>query len=228
MKKITIFIAMSCSLLISCSFFNNKFISDRQNIDFMNYLKSHNIDPDTVKVFSKYYEEHYYYRKEQKIQTLAKNPYLYIDKVYADYGNTNIYLYIHSDNGIVYKGEVTITDPLKVEIVGNKVILKKPVITKEFRSFDLEGDKLYVNNWENKSYNKKQKWIWVLTAKKDTLQFTELYRAKNQYIGIKKQIFSKRKKYNNYYLIYQPNLKVEKRNETFFITGNLDLINLEN
>lgn len=116
---------MSCSLLISCSFFNNKFISDRQNIDFMNYLKSHNIDPDTVKVFSKYYEEHYYYRKEQKIQTLAKNPYLYIDKVYADYGNTNIYLYIHSDNGVVYKGEVTITDPLKVEIAGNKVILKK-------------------------------------------------------------------------------------------------------
>ena len=87
---------------------------------------------------------------------------------------------------------------------------------------------MYVNNWENKSYNKKQKWIWVLTAKKDTLQFTELYRAKNQYIGIKKQFFSKRKKYNNYYLIYQPNLKVEKRNETFFITGNLDFINLEN
>ena len=107
---------------------------------------------------------------------------------------------------------------------------RKQELEKETELFNELNKKLKILNerLKQKSYNKKKKWMWVLTAKKDTLQFTELYRAKNQYIGIKKQFFSKRKKYNNYYLIYQPNLKVEKRNETFFITGNLDLINLEN
>lgn len=47
---------------------------DRKNVRFMNYLISRGIDPDTVKVFSRYYEDHFEYLQEQERQKLLKNP----------------------------------------------------------------------------------------------------------------------------------------------------------
>lgn len=101
-----------------------------------------------------------------------------------------------------------------------------------FRSFDLIENKLYTNSWEKKTpWSKEQKWIWTFIAKKDTLQLLELYRAKNDYLSLKKQFLAKRRKLNDY-LIYQSKLKVEKgikiyrdgtQTDVFFITGEFDL-----
>lgn len=231
MKKLSFFVIISV-LLISCGIFKKKYTPDRQNIRFMNYLKSQGIDPDTVKVFSRYYDDHFLYRQEQKRQALLKNPYLRINEVYVDYGITSVDLYVFSDNEVSYVEELKITDPTKAEVVDNKkVILKQPVVATRFRSFDLIENKLYTNSWEKKTpWSKEQKWIWTFIAKKDTLQLLELYRAKNDYLSLKKQFLAKRRKLSDY-LIYQPNLKAQKgfiwigldKYDAFSITGEFDL-----
>lgn len=231
MKKLSIFIIVSI-LVISCGIFKKK-STDRDDIEFMNYLKFRGIDPDTVKVFSRYYRDSYNYEREQERQALLKNPYLRINEVYVSYGTIGATFYIYSDNGRVYSGRVQITDPTQAEVINNKkVVLKQPVIATFFKSFDLIENKLYTNSWEKKTpWSKEQKWIWIHTAKKDTLHFIESYKAKNEFSSIKKQFLAKRKKLNDY-LIYQPKLKVEKAKKTyqdgnqtnvFIITGEFDL-----
>lgn len=99
---------------------------DRKNVRFMNYLISRGIDPDTVKVFSRYYEDHFEYRKEQKRQELLKNPYIKINEVYFyRYGEMNLVLF--SDEEEMYRNKFTINNRF-VDIIGDSLVrIKQPI-----------------------------------------------------------------------------------------------------
>lgn len=117
-------------LFISCNSTQKKHNNVKKHTEFMNYLKSRGIDPDTVKVFSRYYEDDYNYRQEQKCQALLKNPYVKLNEVYTSYRNGNVYFYVFLDNGRVFRQEHSLLSDYFSVTDDNLVKIKKPIYTR--------------------------------------------------------------------------------------------------
>ncbi|WP_153935939.1 hypothetical protein [Riemerella anatipestifer] len=171
----------------------------------MNYLKSRGIDPDTVKTFSRYYEDDYNYRQEQKRQALLKNPYLKLNQVYTSYRNNNIYFYVFLDNGRVFREEHPLHSDYFNVADDYVVTIKKPIYTHFYCIFKLEEDKLLFQTWQKVPY---KEWDEVISFifKNDTIVGQERYKSK----GYQKKKLAKVHKLDNMILIHRPELKVEE------------------
>ncbi|MFJ1492210.1 hypothetical protein ACILFL_11535 [Capnocytophaga canis] len=192
-------------LVVSCGIFKKKYTPDRQNVRFMNYLKSRGIDPDTVKVFSRYYRDSYNYQKEQERQALLKNPYVKLNEAYTSYRNGNIYFYVFLDNGRVFRQEHSLQSDYFSVTDDNLVKIKRPIYTSLYCIFKLEENKLLFQTWQRVPYNEWDE-VVIFSIKNDTLIGQERYKSK----GYKKQKIAKVHKLENKILIHRPELKIEE------------------
>jgi hypothetical protein len=176
---------------------------DRKNVRFMSYLRSRGIDPDTVKVFSRYYEDHFEYRKEQKRQELLKNPYIKINKVYFyRYGEMNLVLF--SDEEEMYRNKFTINDRF-VDIIGDSLVrIKQPIELWSYADFKLVDSVLYTLTKERAPY---KEWYQTTTYffRNDSIIADKTYKSDLHYQ--KKKWASTHKAYN-IKMAYKPTLEV--------------------
>ncbi|QAR30225.1 hypothetical protein EQP59_02065 [Ornithobacterium rhinotracheale] len=225
--KNKILLVLVSLLVISCRVFNKKYTPDRQNTLFMNYLKSRGIDPDTVKVFSRYYDDHFWYKQEQKRQALLKNPYLKINEVYY-YSYGDIRLVLFSDDGEMYRNKFNINHHF-IEIIGDTLVkIKEPIELWSYASFELRGSKLYTLTKERAPYNE---WYQTITYnfRNDSIIADKMYKSDLYYK--KKWLATTREAYG-IKMVHKPELRIKKRTEklddryevnTFVITGEFKL-----
>lgn len=182
---------------------------DRKNVRFMNYLISRGIDPDTVKVFSRYYEDHFEYLQEQERQKLLKNPYVKINKVYFyNYGEMNLVLF--SDDGEMYRNKFTINNRF-MDIIGDTLVrIKQPIELWSYADFKLVDSVLYTLTKERAPYKE-----WYQTTsyffKNDSIIADKTYKSNWSYE--KKKIATTHKAYN-IRMVCKPTLEVEEKFRT--------------
>ena len=214
-------------LVVSCGIFKKKYTPDRQNVRFMNYLKSRGIDPDTVKVFSRYYRDSYNYQKEQERQALLKNPYLRINEVYY-YSYGDIRLVLFSDDGQMYRNKFDINHKF-VDIIGDTLVkIKEPIELWSYANFKLKDNKLYTLTKERVPYSE---WYQTITYnfRNDSIIADKMYKSdlhhKKKWLATTREAYPIK-------MAHKPELKVRKTTEkldgkyevnTFIITGEFKL-----
>ncbi|KIA97237.1 hypothetical protein OA93_14980 [Flavobacterium sp. KMS] len=190
--------------------------------EFVEYLKTVNIDRDTIKDF-KYFKEFLAYKKEQDRQSLLENPILKVNEVYAYQGDKReITFCVFSDDGYLYMAEAYKTGSmLLTEPKDGKIEFKKPVELIFLGFFELNDTILKISRHEKTSLGERNQ-SDLGYVKKDTITLTAFYNTKKY--GYKKKGLAKTHN-TNFKLVYQPNLtaiktKNELGSDTFRIEGS--------
>jgi len=226
MLKINNKIILSALLLffINCGVSNT---SKDNKIAYAKYLESRNIDPIKVNDLD-YYDDFFEFKKEQKKQTLIKNPFLKVNQVYIYYSQTetqtfgtfieegkqSVTFVIYSDEGRFCLSTFDLSSKFFSAPENGIIKLIKPVSVEDFGGFEITNDFIKTSK-RNKTPFKE--WYDHVNGsiKNNVIYFTEGYIGKEY--KFEKKWYAVKKKFD-FKEVYQPNLKTEKFKDSYGLT----------
>ncbi|MBF7093478.1 hypothetical protein IUY40_18255 [Flavobacterium sp. ALJ2] len=209
MKNIIFFLIVIFAITTSCGVSKEAKALD---IAYEKYLISRDINPNKVNDLQ-YFKDFLLYEQEQKRKLLSVNPYLKTNKVYVYQGGSKkITFCIFSDDENEYLTRIYRADSSVLTEPKNGVVKLKKTLKLEFLgNFELTDTIIKVSRNIREFSGKEWNECDVGILQKDTIRLIENYDTKRY--SYKKKWLAKTYR-TNYKLVYQPDLKATRIEET--------------